>query len=123
MDPVMLIEMALDAGATRGSGETGGSDVAAANEALRRAVSARFAGDSAALAAMDSFVTDPDRWRALLENCLVDTGAATDQSVIASAQRLMALVDADGAITGRYTVHLPEAQGAAGEGEPRTPFG
>ena len=50
--------------------------------------------------------------------------AALTASVTATRGRTsLQLFDADGAITGRYTVHLPEAQGAAGEGEPRTPFG
>jgi len=108
VDPITLIMTALAGGASRGLGEQSTGVARDAYHALKRTIVTRFAGDQRAETALDSYLEDPEAWNDRLESVLAETGAAADQAVIAAAQRLMALIDAGGAVVGKYTVNLGE---------------
>jgi hypothetical protein len=111
MDPVTLVVAALTAGAASGAGEAATAAVKDAYQALRRLVSARFAGRKAAEVALTEYEADPETWRARLATELGRTAAVDDPRVIEAAQRLMALLDEAGSKAGKYTVDLRAAQG------------
>jgi hypothetical protein len=107
VEPVSLIVGALAAGVS----ETGKAAVKDAYEALKRRISALFAGKPAAELALTGHAADPQTWERLLEAALVESGAGTDAAVVAAAQELMRLVDEAGSRAGKYHVELSGAQG------------
>jgi hypothetical protein len=111
MDPVTLVVAALTAGAASGVGEAATTAVKDAYQALKRLVSARFAGRRSAEVALTEHEADPEAWQAPLAAELVRTAAVDDLRVIEAAQRLMALLDEAGSRAGKYTVDLRGAQG------------
>jgi hypothetical protein len=111
MDPVTLIVAALAAGAASGASETATTAIRDAYQGLKRLVSARFASRNSAEVALAEHETDPDTWEAPLARELHTTGADGDPAVIEAAQRLLTLLDSDGARAGKYTVDVRGAQG------------
>ncbi|MEU7873706.1 hypothetical protein [Dactylosporangium sp. NPDC049140] len=107
MDPLALVLGALAAGA---ADLTGGA-VTDAYRALKRLVAARLSGRGPAQLALAQYERDPRTWREPVAVGLRGSGALADPAVLEAAQRLMALVDADGARAGRFVVHLTGAQG------------
>ena len=107
VEPVSLIVGALAAGVS----ETGKAAVKDAYEALKRRISALFVGRPAAELALTEHSADPQTWEKPLEKALTESGAATDDAVVAAAQELMRLVDETGSRAGKYHVDLRGAQG------------
>jgi predicted nucleic acid-binding protein len=107
VEPVSLIVGALAAGVS----ETGKAAVKDAYEALKRRISALFAGKPAAEVALTEHSTDPQTWEKPLEKALAESGAANDAAVVAAAQELMRLVDEAGSRAGKYKVDLRGAHG------------
>jgi hypothetical protein len=107
VEPVSLIVGALAAGVA----ETGKAAVKDAYEALKRRISALFAGKPAAELALTEHSADPQTWEKPLERALAESGAASDGAVVAAAQELMRLVDEAGSRAGKYHVELRGAQG------------
>jgi hypothetical protein len=113
VEPVSLIVGALAAGVS----ETGKAAVKDAYEALKRLVSARFAGKPAAQTALAEHAGDPDTWEKPLAKAITESGVAADTRVVAAAQELMRLLDEAGTAAGKYRVDLRGAQGVqVGEG-------
>ena len=111
MDPVTLIVSALAAGALKGVGETAGTAVKDAYNALRRLVSSRFAGNPAADMVLAEYDSDPGTYHESLVKHIRESGIAENRTVISAAQELMSLLDADGTRAGKYVVALHSAQG------------
>jgi hypothetical protein len=107
MDPVSLIVGALAAGVSA----TGKAAVQDAYEGLKRMVGARLAGRRAAEVALAEHEADPDTWYQPLAKAVAESGAARDEAIVAAAQRVMALLDADGMAAGKYVVNLGDSQG------------
>jgi hypothetical protein len=99
--------MALAAGAAVGARDTAAAAVRDGHQALIGMLAARFAGGPAAEVALTEHEADP----ATLGHVLATTGAAEDPEVLAAAERLLRLLDSDGARAGKYTVTMPGAYG------------
>src|SRR5262245_51654992 len=111
MDPVTLIIGALAAGALEGVGEASRTAVMDAYTRLKALVSSHLGGSESVTTALAGFEADPDTYSSILTGQVEAHGLAQDPSVIAAAQQLMALVDADGSRSGKYVVDLDSAQG------------
>jgi hypothetical protein len=111
VEPVTLIVAALAAGALKGVGETATAAVKDAYQELRRRVAARFAGNPTAELVLAEHEADPDAYEKALAKQVTESGAVTDQEVIAAAQRLMAIVDEAGSRIGKYVVDVHGGQG------------
>ncbi|MGH3934182.1 MAG: hypothetical protein ACRDS1_04255 [Pseudonocardiaceae bacterium] len=111
MDPISLIVAALAAGAAAGVTDTASTAVKDAYTGLRELVRRRLAGRAAAEVALAEHESAPEIWRAPLVAELDSAGAATDEAMVAAAQRVMAIVDEAGTRSGKYVVDLRGAQG------------
>jgi hypothetical protein len=104
MDPLSLVLGALAAGALKGVGETATGAIKDAYGALRDLVARKLRGRGSAEVILDEHAKDPDTYAAPMEKQLRESGVAEDPSVIEAAQKLMALLDPQGAATGQYNV-------------------
>src|ERR1022692_281303 len=111
MDPVSLVLVALASGAGQGVTDSASDAAKAAYDRLKRLVADRFNGSKSAEVALAERASDPGTWQAPLAKALADTGAGTDELVVAAAQELMALPDEAGTRLGRYRIDLRGAQG------------
>src|SRR3954454_9760425 len=97
MDPVTLIVAALAAGAGAGVRDTAAQAVKDAYAGLKALVLRRVKDTPAGEMAVVEHEKDPDTWSAPLAKTLTTTGADRDPELIASAQRLLELLDPAGA--------------------------
>jgi hypothetical protein len=111
MDPVSLVLVALASGTGQGVADSASDAVKAAYGKLKRLVADRLSGNKSAEVALAEHASDPETWQAPLAKALADTGVGTDESVVAAAQELMALLDEAGTRLGKYRVDLRGAQG------------
>lgn len=111
MDPVALIEMALATGAAAALRDSASDAVKTAYAKLKGAVLGRFRGDPAAEKALEKHATNPEGYKAPLNDALAETGAASAEDVVSAAQNLLALLDPDGAKVGKYVVDVRNSQG------------
>jgi hypothetical protein len=111
VDPVTLIAAALAAGVSHGLGQAATSAITDAYAVLKRLVKANLAGQPGAEIVLRRHSQNPSTWHEPLVEMLRASGAASDEVVIAAAQRVMELVDAPGAGAGRYSVDARVAQG------------
>jgi hypothetical protein len=112
VDPLSLVLGALGAGAAAGMRESASEAVRDAYGALKGLVRRRVGGDDpAGDVVLDQHDADPETWSAPLAKVLTSSGAVEDADVVAAAQHLMSLLDADGAAAGKYHVDLRGAQG------------
>lgn len=111
MDPVTLIAAALAAGSLAGAQGAASNAVTDAYASLKKLIARRFAGNTAATAALEKHERKPDAWKAALEDELRESGAAEDGELIEHAQALMALVDEQGACQGKYVVSIVGSSG------------
>jgi hypothetical protein len=95
MDPVSLVLVALASGTGQGVADSASDAVKAAYGRLKRLVADRLSGNKSAEVALAEHASDPETWQAPLAKALADTGAGNDESVVAAAQELMALLDED----------------------------
>jgi hypothetical protein len=121
MDPATLIVAALAAGALKGAGETASAAVKDTYEALRAAVVARFADKQVPVAVLAEHEDDPETYEKPLAKRIQQADAGRDPRIVALAQELMRLMDADGARSGKYTMDVRGAQGVqVGNGNTQT---
>ncbi|MEV7231298.1 hypothetical protein AB0M79_30415 [Polymorphospora sp. NPDC051019] len=78
---------------------------------LKNLLRGRLAGRPQAQEALEAREVEPGRWRAVLGDDLADSGADTDERILAAARRLLELADPNGAGTGRYEVDASQARG------------
>jgi hypothetical protein len=104
MDPITLIVAALAAGAASGMGDAASQAIKDAYAGLKALLKKRFAGNAKAEETLADHEADPNIYAAPMEKQLKETGVAEDPSVIEAAQKLMELVDPQGAAAGQYNV-------------------
>jgi hypothetical protein len=120
MDPVTLVMGALAAGAATGLGESATSAVRRAYRELKQLVRARLV-DERAQAALERYESDPHARTGELTEVLAASGAANEETILAAARQMMALIDPAGTAAGKYVVDLREAQGVqVGDGNTQT---
>jgi hypothetical protein len=108
---VEVIIAALVAGATAGSTEVAKTVIADAYTGLKNLLRGRLADRPAAREALDACETEPDCWEAVLGDELTESGADTDEQVLATARRVLEQADPDGTRAGRYQVDASQARG------------
>ena len=106
MDPISLVVGALAAGAATGLTETATGAVKDAYAGLRGLVSRLFMDRPTGKAALEEHEQNP-QLRAALAAELEKAGAASDQEIIAAAQRVLAAV---GPQSSKYLIDLRNAQ-------------
>jgi thioredoxin-like negative regulator of GroEL len=106
MDPLTLIVAALAAGAGAGLKDTASQAVKDAYAGLKALVLRRVQNSPAGEVAVAEHEKDSDTWGAPLARTLAAAGADQDQQIVDAAQRLLALLDPDGAKAGAYTVNI-----------------
>lgn len=109
MDPVSLIEVALASGAAAGVKDTASSAVTDAYGGLRAMVKALFAGRQRAELVLAEHEVAPETWKAPLVGELTEAGV--DDGLVAAAQALMRLIDAEGSRVRKYHVDTRGSQG------------
>lgn len=111
MDPVTLIVTALAAGGASALQDGTAQAAKDAYARLKALVKERFKGHPKAELVLAEHEAAPQTWETLLAAELATVGAATDHGLVAAAQAVMSLVDQAGALSGKYTVTLRDAQG------------
>ncbi|MFC7280015.1 hypothetical protein ACFQS1_39165 [Paractinoplanes rhizophilus] len=112
MSAVEVIAAALAAGAGAGMKDTASAAVKDAYAGLKALLKARLGGHGDdVVEALDADETAPGVWQTHLGEALTESGAATDEQVVAAAQRLLRLTDPAGSAAGKYQVDLREAKG------------
>jgi hypothetical protein len=106
VDPVTLILAALAAGASAGVTDTVSQGIQDAYTGLKALVLRRVKDQPAGEVAVIEHAKDPDTWSAPLAKTLTSAGADRDQELVAAADRLMEMLDPDGAKAGNYTVNI-----------------
>jgi hypothetical protein len=106
MDAVTVIETALAAGAGAGMKDTATQAVKDAYAGLKALVLRRVEDQPAGEVAVVEHEKDPEIWRAPLAKTLSTAGADQDRGLIDAAQRLLRLLDPEGARAGAYTVNV-----------------
>ncbi|MGI8749157.1 MAG: hypothetical protein ACR2J6_01150 [Thermoleophilaceae bacterium] len=103
MDRVNLI---LEALASNGAGaDTGASDEATSAYAdLKGLVKRRFGGRADAEMALEQYEEKPGANRERLMEMLDSTGVVEDFEIVGAAQKVLKLVDPEGAVSGKYAV-------------------
>jgi hypothetical protein len=109
MDSISLIEVALASGAAAGVKDTASSAVKDAYAGLRTMVKNLFAGRQRAELVLDAHEAAPETWKVPLLAELAET--EVDDDLIATAQALMRLIDAEGSQFGKYNVDARGSQG------------
>src|SRR4051812_2876193 len=106
MEPISLILAALAAGASRGLTDAASNVIKDAYDALKSRVMLKVREQPGGEVSVLEHEKDSDTWSAPLAKALSQAGADQDVDVIAAAQRLMELIDPDGAKVGGYTVNV-----------------
>ncbi|GID96620.1 RIP homotypic interaction motif-containing protein [Amorphoplanes digitatis] len=96
---VDVIVAALAAGATAGVSGTATDAVKDAYGLLKALIRRRFTGRETARAALEAEETEPGVWQTSIGQDLRDSGAATDEQVLAAARELLTLAGAAGGQT------------------------
>lgn len=104
MDPITLIVTAITTGATFIAKEIGGDAVKDAYSGLKELIKKRFAGKPQAEMALTESEKDPGTWEKPLQKAVQEAKLETDNEIIEAAQRLLKLVDSEGATKGKYNV-------------------
>lgn len=109
MDAVSLVEVALATGTAAGVKDTASAAVKDAYDGLKAMVKSVFAGQGKAEMILAEHEADPETWKAPMVAQLVETGVSDD--LVAAAQALMSLIDAEGTQSGKYKVDVRGSQG------------
>ena len=110
MTGIELIVAALAAGAAAGTSELASKAVLDAYTSLREAVVRRLSGHNHALRLLDAAATqDPSVWQVNLTGAMAGSGIDHDESILAAANALLALIDPGGDRWGSHTVHIEES--------------
>jgi len=94
MDSTTVIISALTAGVSAALQETAGIAIKDSYQALITLLKQKFQKDPKATLALEGHAEDPQTWQKPLEKSIRDTGAAEDQAILASAQKLIELLEA-----------------------------
>jgi hypothetical protein len=115
MDEAQLILTALSsgagavgAGAAAGLAEGAKSAVGDLVARLRAGLAAKLAGRPVAEAAAAAYPQDEADGRRVLAGALVESGAAADEAIVATARQILVLVDPAGASAGRYDLRCAQ---------------
>jgi hypothetical protein len=111
MDPVTLIVTALAAGAASALQDDAKGAVKTALARLRGLVKKRFKDPANGEYVLDKHASAPEIWRPALQQELTESGAGGDPDLVAAAQELMKLLDAQGTAGGKYAVTIQGSQG------------
>jgi hypothetical protein len=104
MEAVAVIESALAAGAGAGLKATATEAVKDAYAGLKALVLRRVKDNPAGEVAVVEHAKDPRTWSAPLAKTLTEVDAGEDANLVAAAQRLLQLLDPDGARAGTYNI-------------------
>ena len=110
MDTVTLIVTALASGAVLIARETVSEVVRDAYRNLKKAIQRRASGKQDITQVLASYEQNPENWRTQLRDALTEVSADTDEEIITTAQRLMALIDPEEAAKGTYNVQITGVQ-------------
>jgi hypothetical protein len=99
-----LVVAALAAGAGAGVKDAASEVVRDAYAGLKALVLRKVADTPGAEVAVEQHEADPHTWQAPVTKAVRQSGAADDAEVVASAQRLMELIDPEGATAGTYMI-------------------
>jgi hypothetical protein len=116
MDPVTLaIVTALVAGASAGATKVAEQAIVDGYNALKTLISERFGGDSELVKAVDSLEAKPESEgrRATLEEEVVDSNAAQEADILATAEKLLALLKSQPDI--QTTISVRDGAAAVGD--------
>lgn len=114
MPAVEVIMAALAAGAGAGLTDTASAAVRDAYAGLKDLLKRRVGDhDEKAAQALEADETDPGVWQARIGDALTASGVASDEEVLATARRLLALADPAKAKT--FNINVDHNQGAIGE--------
>jgi hypothetical protein len=94
MDPVGMLVSALTTGAAMALQETGGTAIKEAYRGLVNLVRKRFDNNPKATAALEGASEDPETWQKPLEKSIRESNVAEDQEILALAQKLLQLSEA-----------------------------
>jgi hypothetical protein len=112
MDPVSLLVAALAAGASAALQDTISQAVKDAYGGLKSLLKRKLGGDKPlAQAVIERHEEAPEVWEKPLQEELAKTDVARDAEVVRAAQGLLALVDPDGARSGKYNVSISGGKG------------
>ena len=115
MDPVTLIVTALAAGAVLGLKDAASAAVKDAYAGLKALVKKRFAGRPEGELVLAEHEAAPQTWEGRLAAELAAAEADRDSELVAVAQALLRLVDAEGFEAGKYNVkYQVDARGSQG---------
>jgi hypothetical protein len=106
VDPVTLVVAALAAGAGAGVKDAAAQGIRDAYAALRSLVLRRVAGTPGGEVAVRQHEADPGTWQAPVAKVVRESGAGEDAEVLEAAERLMTLLDPEGAAAGRYAATM-----------------
>jgi len=108
---LLLIVAALAAGAATGVKRTTMNVVTDVDEGLKALVRRRIAGRPAGGTALERLRGDPEGRQRTLAAKLEQAGAGGHDQLVEAAQRLMAILDAEGTSAGRYGMATRSARG------------
>ena len=111
MDPVALIAAALGAGAAATLRDDAKGAVKIALARLRGLVKKRFKDPANGEYILDKHAGAPEIWQPALRQELAESAAGSDPDLVAAAQELMKLLDAQGTQAGKYVVTVRDSQG------------
>jgi len=111
LDPVALIVTALAAGAASALQDDAKGAVKTALARLRGLVRKRFKDPANGEYVLEKHASAPEIWQPALRQELAESGAGSDPDLIAAAQDLMKLLDAQGTRAGKYAVTVPDSPG------------
>jgi hypothetical protein len=111
MDPVTLIVTALAARAASALHDDAKGVVKTALARLRGLVRKRFKDPANGEYVLEKHASAPEMWQPALQQELAESGAGSDPDLIAAAQQLMKLLDAQGTQAGKYVVTVQDSQG------------
>lgn len=94
MDPVSMLLSALTTGAAMAMQETAGTAIKEAHRALVNLIRKRFERDPKATAALEGSSEDPETWQKPLEKSIRESNVAADPEILALAQKLLQLTEA-----------------------------
>ena len=111
MEPVSLIVAALVAGSSEAIKDTAAQAVKDAYAGLRRLLKRKSKDEPSVADAVDGTQGDPAGAEEILRRELARVGVADDEEVVRAAQRLLALIDPEGARGGKYNVTISGGKG------------
>lgn len=110
---VDMIVAALAAGASAGVSGTATEAIKDAYGVLKALLRRRFTGRTEARAALEAEETEPGVWQTAIGADLQESGAATDDQILAAARELLALADPGKAAA--FNITVGTVHGAAGQ--------